>query len=163
VSTEVQQLRREFEELKRRQGQPIGDAKDFAAAQSRAEAAYQAIGDSVPQAQPGECVGPYEARLAQGVQAHSPKYKNAKLSGICDAQTVATIAADVYADVQAHALDASQFKPGEMRAITRHDQAGRMITRYVGHEGACWDKFCPPTKFAREGLASFKTGSNRLH
>ena len=45
-----------------------------------------------------------------------------------------------------------QYKPGEIYAIKTADPSGRVITRYVGHEGSCWDQFNPGVRYVRRLL-----------
>jgi hypothetical protein len=49
------------------------------------------------------------------------------------------------------------FAPGEIHAITQADPSGRPITRYVGHEDACWAQFASPFRYVRR----FNTPGNR--
>jgi hypothetical protein len=51
----------------------------------------------------------------------------------------------------------TDFAPGEIHAITQNDAAGRPITKYVGHEGACWDSFGFGTRYVRR----FMTPGNK--
>jgi hypothetical protein len=161
VTTEIENLQRQIDALKRQHGQPVGDRGQFIEAQARAHSAYQAIGDSAPPPLSGECIGPYRARLIAGLQHFCPKWKAISLSGISDPVLLGNIEADVYNDCQVHSADQSRFRPGELRAVIRNDAAGRPITRYVGDPNACWDQFCPPTRFAKAGLLSFKTSGVR--
>jgi hypothetical protein len=155
-ASEIQRLQSQIDALKRQGAPPIGDKRDFISAQTRAESVYQAFGDSAPPPLAGETAHSYRQRLVQGVQQHSPQYRNVNLAG-CNPSILNGFEDAIYNDAQAHASDSSRFRPGQMHPIVINDGAGRPITKYIGHQGACWDQFCPPTRFAREGLASFKT------
>jgi hypothetical protein len=41
------------------------------------------------------------------------------------------------------------YQPGELHAIIQNDGAGRPITTYRGHEGACWDQFAMPVRYVK--------------
>jgi hypothetical protein len=132
----------------------MADRKDFVAAQSRAEALLQALGDSgAPPFVAGEGLVAYRARLATQFQKYAPKYKNVDLNRVGDASAFEAIEDCIYADAAREAEHPTIFKAGELRAIRKADPSGRVITKYVGDPNACWDQFNPGFQYARRFLA----------
>lgn len=133
----------------------------------KAEPIYQAFGDSAiginaPSFVAGESERDYAIRLLTPHLKHSKRWKDVNLEGINDSM-LAVIEADVYADAMQEATRPTQFKEGVMIPQRVTDAANRVSTRYVGDPNSCWNQFCPPTKFAREGLASFRVpGGQRI-
>jgi hypothetical protein len=156
MSVEIRALQAQIDALKRQAAPPIGGPQEFTAAQIRAQPAYAAFGDSAPPPLNGETVHAFRLRLLTGMQPNSPKWKAVTLAGIHPSM-LNGLEQEIYNDAQAHSSDPLRFKRGEMRAVVMNDGAGRPITKYVGHPDSCWDQFNPPTKFAKEGLKSFRT------
>jgi hypothetical protein len=131
--------------------------------QARYRPAFLAIGDSCePSSLYNETALEFERRMIRRLQPMSARFKDTDLSRIGHLPTLTAIGDAIRADAMAHARDPASFRPGELRAIVSMDQAGRPVTRYIGHPGGCWDRFTPPSRFAQNGLASFKSnGASR--
>jgi hypothetical protein len=125
------------------------DRSQFTAAQAKAHAVAQMYGDSAPANLQGERLQDYRVRLVSQYQKHSRTFKDANLARIGDAATLTAVENQIYADAAAALHDPSTFRPGELRAVVMMDGANRPITKYIGHEGACWDQFNPPVRHVR--------------
>lgn len=124
--------------------------------QLRAEPVYLAFSDAAGAPPPvqGESEIDYRIRLASKFQMHArnPKVKGAKLTEIKDSGALEVFEDAIYADALAEASNPTTLQPGIMIPQKTRDQAGREITRYVGHPNACWDQFKPPVRYARRIL-----------
>jgi hypothetical protein len=160
VSAEVAKLRADIDDLRRQLGRqslpPIGDRQKMIAEQTHWEPLYAACGDGdsarrAPLA--GETEFAHKQRLIMGMQKHSPTYGHVDLAG-CSASVLDGFAPLIYADVQAHVHDPSNFKPGELRPIVIRNGANMPITTYVGDPNH-WNRFCGATRYAQKGMDSF--------
>jgi hypothetical protein len=122
------------------------DRSQFTAAQAKADRVAQMYGDSAPGPLNGEGLQDYRCRLARTFQSHSKQFKGADLSKIGDSHALGAIEDSIYADAMGALHDPSSYKPGQLRAIVSADASGRPITKYVGHAGACWDRFNAPIR-----------------
>jgi len=155
MSTEIRKMQAELDTLKRQVGPPIGDRKEFTAVQVRADQAYrEAIGDSAPGPLAGECVGPYTARLIQGLQRFSPRWKDTNLGAISNREVLEKIADQVFADALQEARHPSKCVPGKLAYVTTLDAANRPITRATpdSDPNACWDQFNPLIQYVKDIL-----------
>jgi hypothetical protein len=157
VSTnpEIDALQRQVDALKRLHSQPIGDKKDFIAIQERAQPTYALFDDvQQPTPFPGETPHGFHQRTLERVKPFSPKFNKVDFSG-CGPSVLAAIEPQLYTDVEIHAPE--RLVPGKLYYRTTPNAAGVPITRPYGHPSTSFcDQFTPPTKFAREGLNSFR-------
>jgi hypothetical protein len=142
-------MRRQIAELQSRIGPPAGNLSEFRQAQAKAQAVATAYGESAPPPLAGEQLADYRVRLASKYQVHSSAYKDSNLSAVRDPVALAAVEDAIYADAAREAVSPSSFEPGVMRPVVTRDAAGRPVIRYVGHEGACWDRFNPPVRYVR--------------
>jgi len=122
------------------------DRTQFTAAQAKADAVARLFGDSAPGPLQGERLMDYRVRLVSQYQKHSRTFKDANLARIGDAATLTGVENQIYADTAAALHDPNTFGPDELRPVVTMDAAGRPITRYLGRDGACWDRFNPPIR-----------------
>jgi hypothetical protein len=126
--------------------------------QSKAERVAQAFGDSAgaPTFANGESEIDYRVRLLSKYRSHSKVYRDADLSkvAIADADVFTTIEDAIYADALHEASNPSMSNRGVLIPQKIRDSAGREITKYIGEDGACWDRFAPPIRY----VVKFRTG-----
>jgi 8-oxo-dGTP pyrophosphatase MutT (NUDIX family) len=113
-------------------------------AQARADSVYAQHGLQAPRALNGETVVAYRKRLARGLQAHSPRWKDIDLLKFDDA-AFGIAEEQVYADSAAAAANPADLPEGQLRAITR-TQGGHTITEYRGSTSAWMAKFAGPVR-----------------
>jgi hypothetical protein len=156
MSTEIAALKRDLADLQRRVGPPTGNPEEFRQAQLRADSVYHLISDSgAPAALAGERILEYRARLLAGVQHLARQFKTVNFSLIGDPVAMGAIESRVYADAATECLHPTGgFLPGQLRAIKTRDPSGREITKYVGHQGACWDQFNQGVRYVRRLLTA---------
>jgi hypothetical protein len=132
-------------------------------AQLKAQRVYQAFGDAegAPGQLNGESETDYRIRLLSKFQKHSKSYKDANLSkvAIADMSVFNTIEDLIYADAVSAAHDPANFKPGVLIPQRITDSAGRVMTKYIGDDGACWNQFNPPIRHIRK----FNVSGSALH
>lgn len=127
----------------------------FTAAFEKAHKVAKAFGDSTDSLLPvsnSELLIHYRGRLASKYQRYSKQFKDADLSRILDAAAMTGVEDSIFADAMRAVNDPANYKPGELRALHTRDPSGREITKYVGHEGACWAQFAPPIRHVRRIL-----------
>jgi hypothetical protein len=119
--------------------------------QSKAERVAQAFGDSrgADTFVNGEGERDYRVRLLSKYQSHSKAYKDADLSKVGDETVFTAIEDSIYADALHEATNPSVLKQGVLIPQKITDNAGRVITKYIGQDGACWDQFNPPIRHVR--------------
>ena len=87
--------------------------------------------------------GDYRRRVLAHVQQHSPKWRAKDFSNTHrDALDVAE--GLVYADAARAAYDNRNVPDGTLRAVRERDETGRLITRWVGDNGAWMSLFMAP-------------------
>jgi hypothetical protein len=118
---------------------------DFSAAHAKADRVAQMFGDSAPPPVAGERLLDYRARVLAPFQKHSARFKDTSLTKIGDPTALGMVEDAIFADA-AHAATRS----GELRYITTPDGSGRPISRPIGSDGSCWDKFNPPVRYVRK-------------
>lgn len=138
---ERQQLRSQLDYMQNKLAEltrprPAEERNQLAAAQSRADSVARLFGSTAPQPVPGETPLRYRQRLLGNFQKHSPKLAKADMARV-DADALGAVEDIIYADAAAASRDPASFRPGEMRAVTERDPAGREITRWVG-DGMAW-------------------------
>jgi len=122
------------------------EREKFVQAQVKAEKVCTAFGDSAPRWLNGETLMQYRKRLMRGFQQHSPVWKGSDFVGINDEATVAAIEKQVYADAMIAARNPVSEDGPVLRAVNEADRTGRMITKFYGSPGACWDAFKMPSR-----------------
>jgi len=140
---EIDRLKAQIAALQRKIDTPMPEQErnELSAAQVRADAVAAKFGEaSASKPIPGETAIQFRKRLAGEYKKHSPRYRNANIEMIGD-QALLTAAEEViYADAAAAAVDPSNYRPFEMRAVKERDAAGREVTRWVGDSWA-WRRF----------------------
>jgi colicin import membrane protein len=123
--------------------------------QSKAERVAQAFGDSAgaPTFVNGESERDYRIRLLAKYQSHSKAYKDADLAKVGDETVFTAIEDAIYSDALNEATNPAVLKAGVLIPQKIKDGAGREITKYIGQDGACWDKFNPPIRHVRRILS----------
>jgi hypothetical protein len=124
------------------------DRSQFTAAQAKADRVARAYGDAdgAPPFMNGESRRGYRIRLLSPFLKHSKVYKDVDPNNVQDETAFTAMEDAIYADAAVALRDPATFKPGELRAIVTRDQSGREITKYIGQDGACWDRFNPPIR-----------------
>jgi hypothetical protein len=122
-------------------------------AQQKWQPVYQAFGDmqGAPGILNGESDIDYRVRLVSKFQQHSKVFKDsdlAKIAGI-DVKTFEAIEDSIRADAMGALQDPSTFQDGELREVRTQDPSGRTITKYLGRDGALWDRINPPYRLVR--------------
>lgn len=116
------------------------DRNKFAAAQMRADRAFQAWGQQAPAALHGERLRDYQVRLLTPHKAHSRTYKDSALELIADDS-----AFNVVFDTIVNDSIAASSDPGPagspLRAMTSTNENGHRVTRFVGDPASCWSVF----------------------
>ena len=130
------------------------ERNEIAAAQSRADSVFSALGKKAPYALMGEQVPAYKRRLAAMIQPHSERWKGLALNTLPD-PAFANAEADIYADAEKAARAPNDLAPFQLRAHRTESQAGHKITTYTGDPAAWMMQFQPPVKhlakFPRKG------------
>ena len=119
------------------------DPEKIEAAKARADAVLGLWSKAASAPIPGETEADYRRRLLRNVQEYAPKFKGndfsrASLDALDFAEQL------VYADARAAALDPSTVPPGQLRAVRERDEAGRLVTRFVGTSPIWMDAFTQP-------------------
>ena len=149
----LEKLGAEAEPAPARQTGPSRAALDAAAeregenekreAQSRADRAANAFGETAPPPMSGEMPIDYRHRLLRRFQRHSPDFKDADIRAIMDTRLLNGVETRIYAD----AMQASKIPDthGELRPFTRIDpETGVRITEFRGH-GTYIQNIKPPS------------------
>jgi chemotaxis protein histidine kinase CheA len=119
------------------------DLGRFSAVQVRAEPVYQAFGDSqgAPRWMHGEGLAEYRRRLLGKLKVHSRDWKDVDLTKIHDDQAFGVAETRIYADAMDAALHPTDLAPNVLRTISKRDDSGRTIHRFVGADDAAWSQF----------------------
>lgn len=117
---EAMALRRQIADLNVRAPAIISDSdrERYALFQEQADPAFQAFGDRAPAPLQGETPTQYKRRLGTKLQAHSPRWKDARLSALSDDVTLDTVVSDIYADAIGAARKGVDVPAGQLREIT---------------------------------------------
>lgn len=125
------------------------DIDRLAAAQTRADAALQSLGERPEKPFAGETSTSYRKRILARLKKHSAKLKDIALDRL-DGEAFETIENAIYADAQEAARAPAAIK-GRLIPIVTQDSTGRNITRYVGDPRVWRSQFdAPPVAFAME-------------
>jgi len=140
-------IERQLADLRRRipADLPEEDRRKFIEAQSRAERAAQAFGDSAPHWVSGENLLQYRRRLLGPFKQHSSTWRGVELSRL-DADALNVAEPKIYADAWDAVNNPATVPEGTLREIVETDRTGRRISRFVGSPEACWGQFKAPAK-----------------
>lgn len=123
-------------------------AAQFAAAQLRADAAYQAWGKQAPHALHGESLRDFQIRLLNPLKQHSKAYADSALNLIGDDAAFSVIEGAIISD----AITASNTHApaGTLREIKSRSDSGHVVTKFVGDPEVTWATFMGGhTRFGR--------------
>lgn len=125
------------------------DREQFAAAQMRADAAYQAWGKQAPHALHGEALRDFRIRLLGPLKSHSKVYRDSALNLIGDDATFSMVEGAIINDaVEASSTTFTMGAP--LRKVTSKNEAGHTVTKFVGDPAVTWAPFMGgATKFGR--------------
>jgi hypothetical protein len=116
------------------------DPNAFAAAQMKADAAFQAWGKRAPHSLHGEGLKDFRVRLLRDLQPHSKTYRDSDLGTIGDARALEIIETVIIND----AISASSA-PGEaglpLRKVVSQNEAGHRVVRFHGDPAVTWAQF----------------------
>ena len=145
-------------QLERRTSPQISESghTQLAATQARVEHVARVWGRDAAQVRPGagESAAQYRRRMLAKFQPLSSSFKDVDISAIRDDKVLAIAETQVYADAERAVRDPSNFPPGTLREVIEPDRAGRRVSKFIGHEGACWDRF----SLQPQRLVGLKTG-----
>lgn len=149
-------LQQEIARLQSRAPTILADAdrERFAAIQERADTAFQAFGDRAPAPLDGETPTQYKRRIGTKLQAHSPKWKDTRLSAIADDATIDVILDDVYADSLMAARRGAAVPAGHLREVKSRNDAGHT---FISFEGSPSSWMRPLAGRAQAARGSWKT------
>jgi hypothetical protein len=116
------------------------DRERFARIQEQADPVFQAFNDRAPAPLDGETPTQYKRRLGGKLQAHSPKWKDSRLSAVSDEAMLDTVLADIYADSMTAARRGVEVPRGTLRAIERQS-GGHTIIEYQGDADSWMNSF----------------------
>ena len=127
--------------LEYRSGAP--DPEKIEAAKARADAVLGLWNKTASEPVPGETEADYRRRLLRTIQENSPKFRDKDFSrASLDALDFAEQL--VYADAREAAYDPATVPPGQLRAVRERDEAGRLVTRWVGTDPIWMSAFMQP-------------------
>ena len=142
TKAEAEALRAQIADLQARAPAIISDAdrERFAAIQEQADPVFQAFNDRAPAPLDGETPTQYKRRLGAKLQAHSPKWKESRLSAISDEAVLDTVLSDIYADSMTAARRGVDVPRGQLRMISR-TVGGHTINEFEGDADAWMNNF----------------------
>jgi len=122
------------------------DAGRHAAArfQSRADAVFQAFGDSAARYMAGESLTAYRQRLLSKLKKHSKAWAKADLYRLRDPAALAIAESQIFADAAEYARSPASVPEGVVREVKERDQSGREIIRFYGSPNDVWSAFRHP-------------------
>ena len=119
---------------------------DSAEIQATYDPAYRAAtGTAAPPRVFGESLDDYNLRLVRPLQKHSAQFAKVDFGKIGDPTAVREIAARIRSD----ALATLTQNDGPLKGRTTPDAVGRLITRFSGSPGSCWNQFKAPYRFVK--------------
>lgn len=118
--------------------------KAKADAQSKADSAYAAYGQSAPRALQGETALAYRRRLASKLKQHSPNWKDVDLAGVADSTVMGLAEAQIYADAVAASRVPSEVPQGTLREVVKQGAYGRTMIEFQGSPNAWMSAFRAP-------------------
>ena len=134
------------------------DERDaLAGIQGRADSVASRFGERVPAPNLGETATGYLRRMLQGLQKHSPQFKDASFAAM-DSATLGLVANQVYADADAAASAVVASRPGVLIARERQ-VGGRTITEFEGDNLAWMAPFMTGGQVGRVDRTFSKAGA----
>lgn len=124
-----EQARKDAEEKERLDA---AESEMKADCQARADNAYQSFGQRARAPMQGESAADYRKRLLKGLQQYSPEYKSVDISAIHDAALLDIAERKIFSDATAYAKSGADIPGGQLRMISRKDEAGRTIREFKG-------------------------------
>lgn len=108
------------------------EAEQIADAQSRADAAYSALGKRCPPNLPGERLSQYLPRILKPLKQYSKTWRDVTIENF-SGKHLDRIERDIIADAQTYA-DSAEYCPkgDELVPVQKRDDSGRMITTFRG-------------------------------
>jgi hypothetical protein len=116
------------------------DRGKFAAAQMRADAAYQAWSKQAPHALHGETLRDFRERLLNPLKQHSRTYKDSALALVGDDAAFSVIEDMIIKDAIA-ASNTSYTADAPLRKVVTRADSGHLITKWVGDPLVAWAPF----------------------
>lgn len=143
IADSVRPLERRLSDVERLLPRNVTDAEYRAMAdtQARADAAFQAFGDSAPRPLMGEDHDTYRRRLASKLKAHSPQWKDVNIYAIADSNAFDVIEQSVYADAMSAAMAPASVAPGTLREMVTEDRTGRKSYSFAGEPSSWMNDF----------------------
>ena len=117
------------------------DKNKFAAAQMKADKAYQAW--SLGQAPPallGESLRDYRLRLAQPLKQHSRAFKDSALETIGDEGAFSTVEDSIINDAVTASIS-TVVEGAPLRMVTDKNESGHIVRKFYGDPRVCWAPF----------------------
>jgi hypothetical protein len=88
----------------------------------------------------------YRRRLAEALQQHAPNCKDFNIRH-STGSAFDVLERQIKSDAQREARHPTQIPEGELRQVTRYDQAGRPFYEFLGSPRAWMDNFAPPKRY----------------
>ncbi len=149
---------REISDIKARMPRVLTDAEEanFAAAQAKADGAYNLHGKRAPAPMQGETLMAYRLRTSNELKKFSPTFKASNLYGIAaaDPATYDAIEATIYADSAIASNNPMDIERGELRMRTTRDMTGRQMHDFIGPDTFIKSMQAPVMKYVK----TFNTG-----
>ena len=118
--------------------------QDMGEAQSRADAAYSAVGKRAPEPFSGEKALDFRKRALVAMQKHSPKHADVNIRAIADSATLSVLEEAIYSEARKAIEDEIHNTQGQLNKRVRSDEAGRRITEYFGDPNVWLSTFKTP-------------------
>lgn len=126
-------------------------------AQAYADSAYQAFGKRAPVPLSGETPLAYRRRLANGLKAHSPDWKDQDLARV-DAGVLTIAEKKIYADAEVASRSSADVAEGIMIPRRRVTDSGHQVTEYRG-KTTIFEQFSSPPMYATAFLTNNSRGA----
>lgn len=149
LKKQLADLQRKFDERSPAVQPRDEDAKGFAAAQSRFDDVYTALGRKTPVPMQGEPLLNYRRRGLLGIKDVSKEYKDVELGVVAnDSATFTIVENGMLKEIGAIARTDAAVPSGEMRAIVRTLPGGSQETTFLGHASDWMSEFGTGRQFA---------------
>lgn len=150
VVTENADLKRRLAAMEAQLAPITAEDRDaLASTQARADGIAGLFGKRALPPIPGEKPIEYRRRIANDFKQHSAKFKDKSLASL-DADMLGMVEEQIYNDAAAAARSPERAgAAGTLIPIREPDEAGRMITRYVGDNLAWMQFFMQPSRVGR--------------
>jgi 8-oxo-dGTP pyrophosphatase MutT (NUDIX family) len=138
----IGEIRKQVQDLvMRTQPRSAEDKAKFADAQARADGAYIMLGRQAPAPMDGESLPDYRRRLATGLKAHSPSWKDVKLDAIADDAAFTPIEKQIFDDAISYARRPAEHGSTQLRTVTRKLESGHTVNEFYGPPGDWMNRF----------------------